>query len=121
MGNLSKNKEIYKVSYIKRKEKISDARFVGADMRPLKLLHEIQNVAVYQEPGGNSWYGRGETKYYPPVLYVGIIDKEGIYNIVVEIDYTRIFAKRAKNEALEIAIKLSNGEDFEVKDRGENR
>ena len=76
-------------------------------MRPLQLVHKIDNVIIYREPGGNSWSGRGETKYYPPCLYAGI-DKDDMYNIVAIITYTKQYLQRAKKEALEIMEQLLN-------------
>lgn len=105
---IPKDKEIYEVFYREDKRRMMDNRFSGHDMPELKLVQKLGDVVIYKQPGHSSWYCRGGAKYYPPTLYIGILEDD-IYTIKADIVYTRKHAKQAKEEALRIATKLSNG------------
>lgn len=71
----------------------------------ISIFFQKDEKVVFKVAGRNSWCSMGETKYYPPKFMIGTLENN-IFTKCYEINYTRKYAKQAKEKAVELAEKI---------------
>ena len=77
-------------------------RFYGYDYGgKISIFSQKDGKVVFKVAGHSGWYCLGTTKYYPPMLMIGTL-YENVFTQYYEINYTRKYAKKAKEKSLEL-------------------
>lgn len=81
-------------------------RFLGFNFGgKISIFFQNAGKVIFKVAGHNGWSRVGETSYYPPQFMIGTLENN-IFTSYYEIDYTRKYAKQAKEKALELAEKI---------------
>lgn len=73
-----------------------------------KFYQENEKI-IFKVAGHNSRYELGVTKYYPPFYMIGTLTGD-TFNRYYEVEYTRKYAKQAKEKALELVAAINTKE-----------
>lgn len=85
-------------------------RFPGYDFGgKITTFYQKGEKTIFKIAGHNGWYELGATKYYPPYFLIGTLIGD-TFTQYHEIEYTRKYAKQAKEKALELVASINTKE-----------
>lgn len=115
MLNLPKNDEDFIINDNKRILRFDNTTttFQGRNMGgKITIFYQEDEKKIFKVTGHNGWYERGTTKYYPPYFLIGTLIGD-TFTQYHEVEYTRKYAKQAKEKALELVAEIDTKEKYQ--------